>query len=59
KVSIAAVVYEFGETVDALLARLERTLYVGKQFGRGRIEIAPSGGWERAARTLSVVGGSR
>jgi diguanylate cyclase (GGDEF)-like protein len=58
-VSVAAVVYEFGESVDALLAKLERTLHVCKQFGEGRIEIAPSGGWERAARTLSVVGGSR
>jgi diguanylate cyclase (GGDEF)-like protein len=56
KVSVAAVVYEFGEQVDALLARLERTLHLGKQFGPGRVEIAPSGGWERAARTMSVVG---
>jgi len=28
KVSVAAVVYEFGEQVDALLARLERTLHL-------------------------------
>lgn len=56
KLSVAAVVYEFGETTDALLARLERTLHVGKQFGEGRVEVAPQGGWERAGRTLAVVG---
>jgi diguanylate cyclase (GGDEF)-like protein len=56
--SVAAVVYEFGESVDALLARLERTLHVCKQFGAAGVEVAPTGGWERAARTLAGVDGS-
>jgi diguanylate cyclase (GGDEF)-like protein len=59
KLSAAAVVYEFGESVDALLARLESTLHVCKQFGDGGVEVAPAGSWERAARTLKVGEGPR
>jgi diguanylate cyclase (GGDEF)-like protein len=55
-VSAAVVLYEFGESVDALLGRLERTLHVAKQFGPGCVEVAPSGGWERAARLNAAVG---
>ncbi len=55
-VSAAVVVYEFGDSADALLARTERTLYVAKQFGPGHVEAAPAGGWERAAKALAAGG---
>ncbi len=53
-VTAAVVSYEFGDSPDALLARTERTLHVAKQFGPGRIEVAPAGGWERAAKALAA-----
>jgi diguanylate cyclase (GGDEF)-like protein len=55
KLSVAAVVYEFGEATDGLLARLERTLHLCKQFGEGAVEVARAGGWERSARTLVLA----
>jgi diguanylate cyclase (GGDEF)-like protein len=37
--SVGAVLARIGEPVDALLVRAEQTLYLAKQFGRGRVEI--------------------
>lgn len=39
-VSIAVSAYRRGESIDALLARTERTLHLAKQFGGDRVEIA-------------------
>jgi diguanylate cyclase (GGDEF)-like protein len=39
-VSIAVAAHRSGESSDALLARLEKTLHLAKQFGGDRIEIA-------------------
>lgn len=54
-VSVAVVRHEPGESLDELLARLELTLHVCKQFGRGRVELAPMGGWERAVRLRAAA----
>jgi diguanylate cyclase (GGDEF)-like protein len=40
-VSIGVAQYRIGESTDAVIARTERTLYVAKQFGRDRVEVAP------------------
>ena len=39
-VSIAVSAFRRGESIDALLARTERTLHLAKQFGGDRVEIA-------------------
>jgi len=39
-VSIGVAAYRIGETIDALLARIEKTLHLAKQFGRDRVETA-------------------
>jgi GGDEF domain-containing protein len=41
-VSIAVSAHRRGESIDALLARTERTLHLAKQFGGDRVEIARS-----------------
>lgn len=39
-VSIGVAQHRVGESLDALLARTERTLHLAKQFGRDRVEVA-------------------
>jgi len=39
-VSIAVTSYTVGDTVDDLLGRTERTLYLAKQFGNDSVEVA-------------------
>jgi len=39
-VSIGVTQYRIGETTDAVLGRIEKTLFLAQQFGTGRIEIA-------------------
>jgi len=39
-VAIAVTAYRSGESVDALLARTEKTLYLAKQFGGDCVETA-------------------
>jgi diguanylate cyclase (GGDEF)-like protein len=39
-VSVGVAQFRIGESVDELLARIERVLHVAKQFGRDRIEVA-------------------
>jgi diguanylate cyclase (GGDEF)-like protein len=39
-VSVGVAQFRIGESVDELLARLERVLHVAKQFGRDRVEVA-------------------
>jgi len=34
--------YRIGESIDSLLARTERTMYLAKQFGRDRVEVSPT-----------------
>lgn len=41
-VSIGVAQCRLGESVDELLARTERVLHVAKQFGRDRVEVAPT-----------------
>jgi diguanylate cyclase (GGDEF)-like protein len=41
-VSIGVAQYRIGESIDALLARTERTMYLAKQFGRDRVEVSPT-----------------
>jgi diguanylate cyclase (GGDEF)-like protein len=41
-VSIGVAQYRIGESIDSLLARTERTMYLAKQFGRDRIEVSPT-----------------
>ena len=41
-VSIGVAQCRIGESVDDLLARTERVLHVAKQFGRDRVEVAPT-----------------
>lgn len=40
-VSISVAQYRIGESTDHLLSRIEKTMYLAKQFGRDRVEIAP------------------
>jgi diguanylate cyclase (GGDEF)-like protein len=40
-VSIGVVEYCVGESIDGVLARTERTLYLAKQSGRDCVEVAP------------------
>lgn len=39
-VSIGVAQFRIGESIDELLARVERTLHIAKQFGRDRVEVA-------------------
>ena len=39
-VSIGVAQHRIGESIDALLARTERTLHLAKQFGRDRVEVS-------------------
>ena len=58
-VSIGVTRYRIGEPIDQTLARVEQALYLAKQFGRDRVEVAvtpnvrPAKGqplpWERSA----------
>jgi diguanylate cyclase (GGDEF)-like protein len=41
-VSIGVAQFRIGESIDSLLARTERTMYLAKQFGRDRVEVAPT-----------------
>ena len=41
-VSIGVAQYRIGESIDSLLARTERTMYLAKQFGRDRVEVSPT-----------------
>ena len=41
-VSIGVAQCRLGEPIDELLARTERVMHVAKQFGRDRIELAPT-----------------
>jgi diguanylate cyclase (GGDEF)-like protein len=41
-VSIGVAQHRVGESIDALLARTERTMYLAKQFGRDRVEVSPT-----------------
>jgi diguanylate cyclase (GGDEF)-like protein len=41
-VSIGVAQHRIGESIDSLLARTERTMYLAKQFGRDRVEISPT-----------------
>lgn len=41
-VSIGVAAYIIGETIDDVLARTERTLYLAKQYGRDCVEVAVS-----------------
>lgn len=63
-VSVAVAAYRSGESIDALLARIERTLHLAKQFGCDRVEIArtnePKPRRERTAvTTLAVFAGAQ
>lgn len=40
--SVGVAQYRIGESLDDLLARLERTLHVAKQFGPDRVETSPT-----------------
>jgi len=40
-VSIGVAQHRIGESIDSLLARTERTMYLAKQFGRDRVEVSP------------------
>jgi diguanylate cyclase (GGDEF)-like protein len=40
-VSIGVTPYRIGETLDAALARAEKSLHMAKQFGRDRVEFTP------------------
>jgi diguanylate cyclase (GGDEF)-like protein len=54
-VSIAVSAHRRGESIDALLARTEKTLHLAKQFGGDRIETARTREpRERRARTTSI-----
>ena len=39
--SVAVAEYRIGESIDAVLGRTEKTLYLAKQFGTDRVEVAP------------------
>ena len=41
-VTIGVAQYRIGESTDAVLARAEQTLYLGKQFGHDHVEVAPT-----------------
>jgi diguanylate cyclase (GGDEF)-like protein len=41
-VSIGVAQHRVGESIDSLLARTERTMYLAKQFGRDRVEVSPT-----------------
>ena len=41
-VSIGVAQHRIGESIDSLLARTERTMYLAKQFGRDRVEVSPT-----------------
>ena len=41
-VSIGVAQHRIGESIDSLLARAERTMYLAKQFGRDRVEVSPT-----------------
>jgi diguanylate cyclase (GGDEF)-like protein len=41
-VSIGVAQHRIGESIESLLARTERTMYLAKQFGRDRVEISPT-----------------
>ena len=41
-VSIGVAQYRIGESLDSLLSRTERTMYLAKQFGRDRVEVSPT-----------------
>jgi diguanylate cyclase (GGDEF)-like protein len=54
-VSIAVAAHRRGESIDALLARTEKTLHLAKQFGGDRIEIARTPEpRERRAEPISI-----
>jgi diguanylate cyclase (GGDEF)-like protein len=52
-VSIAVAAYQAGESIDELLARVERTMHLAKQFGNDVVETAPTP--ELKQRTASVT----
>jgi diguanylate cyclase (GGDEF)-like protein len=55
-VSIAVAAHRHGESIDALLARTEKTLHLAKQFGGDRIETARTPEpRERRAEPTSIV----
>ncbi len=39
--SIAVAEYRLGESIDSVLARTEKTLFLAKQFGSDHVELAP------------------
>jgi len=39
---LSAAQHRIGESIDSLLARTERTMYLAKQFGRDRVEVSPT-----------------
>jgi diguanylate cyclase (GGDEF)-like protein len=60
-VSVAVAAYRSGESSDALLARIEQTLNLAKQFGGDRVETArtPESRHDRASvTTLTAVAGA-
>lgn len=54
-VSVGAAQTRIGESADALLVRAEQALYLAKQFGRDRIEIARAPTPMRAPATVSAL----
>ncbi len=52
-VTIGVTGYKVGDSVDELLARTERTLFLGKQFGSDTVEIARTP--EPRRRTASIT----
>jgi diguanylate cyclase (GGDEF)-like protein len=52
-VTIAATAFASGDSVDSLLARVEKTMYVAKQFGLDSVEIARTPEFRPAKATIT------
>ena len=53
-VTIGVALYRVGESTDAVLARTEQTLYLGKQFGNDHVEVAPTPENQRSTNVVPM-----
>lgn len=53
-VTIGVAQFRIGESTDAVLARSEQTLYLGKQFGSDHVEVAPTPENQRSTNVVPM-----
>jgi diguanylate cyclase (GGDEF)-like protein len=52
--TIGVAQFRIGESTDAVLARSEQTLYLGKQFGNDHVEVAPTPENQRSTNVVPM-----